>query len=367
VLAYQSDGNLVVYHDGQPAWASMVFAAPGTCQFQDDGNLVCYDASGRPYWHSGTHGHVGARLALQDDGNVVIYAADGTPVWATMTILSPREVEHARFAIYGNFLANGIEPWGFLSPLWWTRDRPRWTRFVQAYTAAGYRHLPFALYGQYGNSGWFELRDPDLAVAVVRAHLDAGIMPILMAITDDIDRPNAPEAWERVRPAIEAIVRSVGAQALEFCCGWEINQVYAFNEQHFLSSGDDLIHLCHTLRRTTGKAPWLHLQPNWWAPHYEGRDEDRWWRDVGDRCAGLLFQIAPDSSLDLTRPRDGREADGLYLALRLPRGSDGAEGIAGRLASTGHRFVLFEHSRDPERWKRVEAIVRPDRRVVGIC
>ncbi len=50
---------------------------------QGDGNLVVYNASGRPVWSSGTRG--GNRLIMQGDGNLVMYSADGKPVWNTGT------------------------------------------------------------------------------------------------------------------------------------------------------------------------------------------------------------------------------------------------------------------------------------------
>ncbi|MCC7009999.1 MAG: hypothetical protein IT184_14425 [Acidobacteria bacterium] len=85
-LAYQGDGNLVLYDDqGRPIWASHTDGqSTGVVAMQGDGNLVMYDADGVPRWASDTPGRPGAFLAVQDDGNVVIYA-DGQPVWATNT------------------------------------------------------------------------------------------------------------------------------------------------------------------------------------------------------------------------------------------------------------------------------------------
>ena len=49
---------------------------------QLDGDLVLFDASGLPLWHSGSAG--AAVLVMQDDGNLVLYRLDGTPQWANL-------------------------------------------------------------------------------------------------------------------------------------------------------------------------------------------------------------------------------------------------------------------------------------------
>lgn len=97
-LAYQGDGNLVLYvrRSGVmptsdpnagwvPRWASNTAGQPaGTCVMQGDGNLVVYTPDGRPIWASNTWGHPGAFLAVQDDENVVIYDGSGA-IWSTNT------------------------------------------------------------------------------------------------------------------------------------------------------------------------------------------------------------------------------------------------------------------------------------------
>jgi hypothetical protein len=55
----QSDGNLVIYPNGNPAQPAL--------------------------WASGTSGHSGAYLALQNDANVVIYAGGGA-IWVKFYI-----------------------------------------------------------------------------------------------------------------------------------------------------------------------------------------------------------------------------------------------------------------------------------------
>jgi hypothetical protein len=87
-LHYQHDGNLVVYLDGAPVWATMTDGATaGSLQMQHDGNLVLYSADAA-VWATSTSGHPGAMVQLQDDGNFVVYADPqgpqaGTPLWAS--------------------------------------------------------------------------------------------------------------------------------------------------------------------------------------------------------------------------------------------------------------------------------------------
>lgn len=84
-LAFQGDGNLVVYAPGGRAiWASFAISA-SRLAMQPDGNLVLYDGAGRPVWNSQTNGNGRSQLVMQGDGNLVVYRADGRPIWATMT------------------------------------------------------------------------------------------------------------------------------------------------------------------------------------------------------------------------------------------------------------------------------------------
>lgn len=84
-LAMQGDGNLVLYSNGVPLWATGTNGRGGdVVVMQGDGNLVLYSEHSHPLFASGTHGHGGASLAIQDDGNMVVY--QGThPLWATNT------------------------------------------------------------------------------------------------------------------------------------------------------------------------------------------------------------------------------------------------------------------------------------------
>lgn len=83
---YQTDGNLVLYDDGRPIWASNTDGQPtGICIMKNDGNLVVYTPKGHAIWDSNTDGHNGSHLLIQDDGNAVIYDTNNHPVWATNT------------------------------------------------------------------------------------------------------------------------------------------------------------------------------------------------------------------------------------------------------------------------------------------
>lgn len=69
-FANQVDGNLVLYVDGYPLWASET-SRPGALVLEANGDLVLSDGAG-VVWSSGTSMYAGATLAVQDDGNVVL-------------------------------------------------------------------------------------------------------------------------------------------------------------------------------------------------------------------------------------------------------------------------------------------------------
>ena len=84
-LIHQTDGHVVLYHDGRPLWwTGVINRRSDALTMQHDGNLV-QGAQGRAIWNSQTWGNPGARLHVQDDCNVVIYARDGRPLWNTRT------------------------------------------------------------------------------------------------------------------------------------------------------------------------------------------------------------------------------------------------------------------------------------------
>eukprot|EP00835_Amoeboradix_gromovi_P006927 NODE_946_length_2854_cov_0.150635.p1 type:complete len:201 gc:universal NODE_946_length_2854_cov_0.150635:983-381(-) len=90
-FAVQEDGNLVIYFNGNPKWASNT-AGSGTAPFQlsllNDGNLVLTDSTGLSLWktkHDRKISQLPCHLIFQDDGNLVIYDAVNTPLWASHT------------------------------------------------------------------------------------------------------------------------------------------------------------------------------------------------------------------------------------------------------------------------------------------
>lgn len=95
----QRDGNFVVYEhtaSGQRALFDTATNRPPQgvkLEMQPDGNLVIYDAAGKPRWYSHTAGHDRpTQLVMQTDGNLVIYEGPrpgvkqiSTPIWSTRT------------------------------------------------------------------------------------------------------------------------------------------------------------------------------------------------------------------------------------------------------------------------------------------
>ncbi len=90
-MAMQTDGNLVLYANGNQAlWQSHTYNNPGSdVVMQTDGNLVVYTAGGQALWQSGTYNQAGDHLVVQSDGNAVIYTPSGQVRWATNTVQTP--------------------------------------------------------------------------------------------------------------------------------------------------------------------------------------------------------------------------------------------------------------------------------------
>jgi plasmid maintenance system killer protein len=86
-LAYQEDGNLVIYEGDDPIWAtstdkqSTSHRDPGFCEMQRDGNFQMTCARGNKFLESRTRGE-GAYIIMQNDGNLVIYL-NGKPLWCS--------------------------------------------------------------------------------------------------------------------------------------------------------------------------------------------------------------------------------------------------------------------------------------------
>jgi hypothetical protein len=81
-LAMQGDGNVVLYDiTGTPLWHTVTHGtAAEALVMQSDGNFVLYDGVGNALWHAGTHGHPGAAMRVEEDGNVVVWEG-WTAIW----------------------------------------------------------------------------------------------------------------------------------------------------------------------------------------------------------------------------------------------------------------------------------------------
>ena len=86
-LYVQSDGNLVLYHGGTAIWASNTVGRPvHHLKLHDNGCLALIDSSGNWLWRPSPDpcNKGGTHLVVQNDGNLVLYA-NSTPVWASNT------------------------------------------------------------------------------------------------------------------------------------------------------------------------------------------------------------------------------------------------------------------------------------------
>jgi hypothetical protein len=81
-LTLQTDRNGVLYHDGQPLFATNTQGSGATSMvFQGNGNFVV-NSNSTLLWSSGTAGHPNAVLTIQNDGNLVISDA-GQEIWSS--------------------------------------------------------------------------------------------------------------------------------------------------------------------------------------------------------------------------------------------------------------------------------------------
>ena len=91
-LALQSDGNLVLYWEGQPLWNTGTRNdAPDHLVMQNDGNLVLYQGLD-VLWSSKSGGGVRSTryyLALQNDGDAIVYSPGNKQIWTTNTAVQP--------------------------------------------------------------------------------------------------------------------------------------------------------------------------------------------------------------------------------------------------------------------------------------
>ncbi|MBS0656973.1 MAG: hypothetical protein JSR82_01840 [Verrucomicrobia bacterium] len=80
----QGDGNLVLYENGVPRWATGTNNG-AQLVMQTDGNLVLYTAGGSAAWATWTQGNPGAQFVFQEDGNLVVYAGGWQTKWHSNT------------------------------------------------------------------------------------------------------------------------------------------------------------------------------------------------------------------------------------------------------------------------------------------
>ncbi len=82
-LVMQGDGNLVIFANGTPIWATGTNGRSGAwLGMQGDGNLVMYH-NGVAVWATGTNPNSDVRLVMQTDGNLVLYTPEGRALWCS--------------------------------------------------------------------------------------------------------------------------------------------------------------------------------------------------------------------------------------------------------------------------------------------
>merc|ERR1711964_888148 len=83
----QSDGNLVLYHQGQVVWASGTTGQSEGLHLDlqgSDGNLVLYGSNGAALWASGNHEDA-IKAVLHDDCDLVVVSSVGGILWSLGT------------------------------------------------------------------------------------------------------------------------------------------------------------------------------------------------------------------------------------------------------------------------------------------
>jgi hypothetical protein len=85
-LTYRGAAAIYKIDDGSLLWMTQEAGVNGAqLAFQTDGNLVLYDGGGSAVWATPTAGNPNSYLIMQDDGNLVIYDVMGNPLWASGT------------------------------------------------------------------------------------------------------------------------------------------------------------------------------------------------------------------------------------------------------------------------------------------
>lgn len=253
----------------------------------------------------------------------------------------------------GNYLAFPGYPFAHMY-LGWPEDKQ--ARFREEYRKQ-HNILPLSAWADYDGYRYDYTRDPQGFRSKIIELKDAGIETVFFAVTDAVDyAPVTPENAEQYCDYFIPYIKDICPRV---SLGWELNQVNGWNEkQGNTQSGHDMIKLSEYIRRNHQNAEiFLHLQPEWWGPHYEGGDEHSFWRDAVE-INGLLFQVHWDQPL----------AKGVHLALYYEGAVPQAPGVAGRLTQLYNKiFVFFEHSRELNRWNQAREIMSQDSRVSWVC
>jgi hypothetical protein len=99
-LVHQTDGNVVIYTNGQPVWSTNTYGtATATLSMQPDGNLVLYAAEGsaNALWSSGTWEYPGSYARVLDVGELQIIAPGGAVVFSSRPAPAPAPPEASPF------------------------------------------------------------------------------------------------------------------------------------------------------------------------------------------------------------------------------------------------------------------------------
>lgn len=113
-LAFQTDGNFVVYNGNVPIFNAEINGKGGTkAQMQYDGNFVVYDSNNKALWNTGTAGNANAYMAFQPDGHLLIVKQD--VVWARFghqsTYWAPGKVGSPFYVSLGWLIPDAVKVW----------------------------------------------------------------------------------------------------------------------------------------------------------------------------------------------------------------------------------------------------------------
>ena len=342
----KSDGNVVLYHDGVAVWATntILEALPPPPLPPPPTSQNITFSGGR------------AKFAFQNsDGNVVLYH-DGVPVWATNTVLNTlpssdtEPADPARWRV--NFLAaQGYEMGdnrnGGQSPLSYLEwDATKQAQFRHDYVTAGHTHLPISFMPPVG---WESNPDPHIAKVqeVVNDFAVAGMVLCHMLVTD---RPGHEVTFDEAKRWAEVVINHTHQSNVVYVLGWEQNSID--RGRGFLNDDFKTRDFVRHVRSLTNADIWIHFTPRWWGGSgivdgVEGAgysDEREYWIKgmLPAGATGLLYQSEWDNTDD--------EAFDLFLDYPW---SGEPIGILGRMRDLiGAGCVWFEHSRFTTDYKR---------------